>query len=248
MPSIRATKTGKRFAVFDIDGTLIRWQLYHAVASALLKRQSDQKPYSDIRAARLRWKQRTHPSSFRDYEQTLIKAYEMALRELTVKEFNNAANAVVEEYRDQVYTFTRDLIAKLRGQGYFLLAISGSQQELVEKIATYYGFDDCVGTHYLRQKDRFTGEKVLGSANKSDVLNRFITSHKLDLTGSYAIGDSESDIPMLAMVEHPIAFNPTRALFATAKKRGWTVVVERKNMVYRLEPLTKEDDGSFILA
>jgi phosphoserine phosphatase len=27
----------KKFAAFDIDGTLIRWQLYHAIADNLVK-------------------------------------------------------------------------------------------------------------------------------------------------------------------------------------------------------------------
>ncbi len=243
MPSTPPTKNSKKFAVFDIDGTLIRWQLYHAVANELLKQQGNQKLYNDIRAARMRWKQREHALSFRDYELALITAYEAALQNLTVESFNQAVEAVFAEYRDQVYTYTRDLIASLKAQGYILLAISGSQQELVEKIAAYYQFDDYVGTKYLQDHGRFTGEKILGSANKHQVLKQFIAKHHLDLSGSYAVGDSESDISMLQMVAHPIAFNPTQALFETAAKQAWQVVVERKNMVYKLEP----HHGSFIL-
>lgn len=248
MPSTPPTAKPKKFAVFDIDGTLIRWQLYHAVANELLKQQGNQKLYNDIRAARMRWKQREHPLSFRDYEHALIVAYESALQNLTVDDFNSAAEAVVTEYKDQVYAYTRELISQLKQQDYFLLAISGSQQGLVEQIAIYYGFDDCVGTEYTHEDNRFTGKKILGSHQKHKVLEHFIAKHHLSLQDSYAVGDSESDIPMLRMVQNPIAFNPTKALFEEAKTNGWRVVVERKNMVYTLEPTQERGHGSFILA
>jgi HAD superfamily hydrolase (TIGR01490 family) len=166
------------------------------------------------------------------------------LQQLSVEEFTAAATAVFDEYKDQVYTYTRDLITKLKAQGYFLLAISGSQKELVQKMADYYGFDDCVGTVYAQQDGRFTGQKTLGSADKRKVLKEFITTHHLSLNGSYAVGDSESDIPMLRMVEYPIAFNPTQALFEAAKSSYWKIVVERKNVIYKLEP----SHGTYLLA
>ena len=49
---------------------------------------------------------------------------------------------------------------------------------------------------------------------------------------------------MLSTVEQPIAFNPTKQLFEHARTYGWRIVLERKNMVYELEPR----DGSYILA
>ncbi|MEK9176835.1 MAG: hypothetical protein AAB923_00910, partial [Patescibacteria group bacterium] len=52
--------------------------------------------------------------------------------------------------------------------------------------------------------------------------------------GSVAVGDTESEIPMLRLVERPIAFNPNRKLFAYAKRRGWEIVVERKDVVYEI--------------
>lgn len=234
----------KKFAAFDIDGTLIRWQLYHAVSSALLRESTDSALYEAVRLARMNWKRRSHPQSFRQYEQTLIDAYDSVVMGLTVDRFNAVVDQVFDEYRDQVYTYTRDQVVQLKKQGYFLLAISGSQTEMVAKIANYYGFDDYVGTHFLSKSGRFTGEKKVASHNKQKVLQQLIQKHSLGLAGSIAIGDSESDIAMLAMVENPIAFNPTAELFNHAKKADWEVVVERKNMVYTLEA----SDGSYILA
>ena len=222
--------------MFDIDGTLIRWQLYHAVADALAKQGIiDAKTYATIRDARMKWKRRTHEESFKDYEKRLVATYETLLTKLTTQQFEAAAQVVFEEYKDQVYTYTRDLIKTLKRKGYTLLAISGSQTEIVQKIADYYGFDDCVGSDYHQKKGRFTGEKTLTLGAKDKVLQSLVTKHGLSLSGSIAVGDSDSDIAMLNTVEQPIAFNPEKKLFAHAKAMGWKIVVERKNMVYELE-------------
>src|SRR5882724_7901118 len=165
-----AKNTGRPFAVFDIDGTLIRWQLYHAIADTLA-RQGYIKPevYQTMKDARMAWKRRSG-SSFRDYELQVIEVYEAILKTLSIEQFESAANAVFEEYKDQVYTYTRDLIAKLKKDNYVLFAVSGSQTEIVAKIADYYGFDDYVGTVYERGGRGFSGQKIIGSHDKDKTL------------------------------------------------------------------------------
>ncbi len=231
----------KKFAVFDIDGTLIRWQLYHAIADELAKSgHIDAETYTNIREARFVWKKRTHDDSFKAYEDQLVIAYRLLLTELTVPRFELAANAVFEEYKDQVYVFTRDLIKDLKQQGYLLLAISGSQSEIVQKIAEYYDFDDFVGSYYHREKGRFTGKIDLTVFHKDKVLQELMAKHNLTLKNSVAVGDSNSDIPMMELVERPIAFNPEKTLLAHAQKASWEIVVERKNVIYKLERKNNE--------
>ena len=237
--------TKRRFAVFDIDGTLIRWQLYHAIADELAKSgHIDAGTYANIREARSAWKKRTNDDSFKAYEEQLVTAYRLLLTKLTVPRFELAATAVFEEYKDQVYVFTRDLIKELKKKGYVLLAISGSQSEIVQKIAKYYGFDDFIGSYYHREKGRFTGKIDLTVFSKDKVLQELIDKHILTTEGSIAVGDSNSDIPMMELVQRPIAFNPERTLLAHAQKAHWEVVVERKNVIYELE----ERNDSYVLA
>ncbi len=231
----------KKFAVFDIDGTLIRWQLYHAIADELAKSGNiDAETYTKIREARSAWKKRAHDNSFKAYEEQIIFAYRLLLTKLTVPRFDLAASAVFEEYKDQVYVFTRDLLKDLKKKGYVLLAISGSQSEIVEKIAEYYGFDDFVGSYYHREKGRFTGKIDLTVFHKNKVLLELITKHNLTLKNSIAVGDSKSDIAMMKLVERPIALNPEKSLLAYAQKSGWEVVIERKNVIYKLEQIGNE--------
>lgn len=235
----------KQFAVFDIDGTLIRWQLYHAVVDKLAKMGTlGSDAHEKIHEARMKWKRRETEEGFKQYEQALVALYEQTITSVSPQDFDTAAAEVIIEYRDQVYTYTRKLIKTLKNKGYILLAISGSQQELVTKIADYYGFDDCIATEYGRAKNKFTGNIYVASHDKKAALEKLIQKYTLDLTGSYAIGDSKSDVPLLERVENPIAFNPDKALFKAAAEHNWKVVIERKNMVYELEP----QNGRYILA
>jgi HAD superfamily hydrolase (TIGR01490 family) len=230
--------TGRPFAVFDIDGTLVRWQLYHAVADALVKLGYVQPgAYEEIKVARMSWKTRQPGKSFGDYEQELIRVYESVLANLNTEQLEEAAKNVFEEYKDQVYTYTRELIKRLKADNYCLLAISGSQVEVISLIAQRYGFDDYLATVYERTGDRFNGRKMVPSLDKAKALGELIQKHQLVIAGSMAIGDSNSDAAMLEMVEQPIAFNPDKALFARAVEHGWKVVLERKNMVYELEKI-----------
>ncbi|MFO0971784.1 MAG: HAD family phosphatase [Candidatus Saccharimonadales bacterium] len=234
----------KKFAVFDIDGTLIRWQLYHAVVDRLAQSGLlGESALQTIREARMVWKRRESKTDFHEYEQTLITEFEKAITNIPTKTFESLTQSVIEEYQDQVYTFTRDLITKLKRRDYILLAVSGSHTELVEKVANHYGFDDFLGTVYMRKNYAFTGQKFVPSFDKRSALLSLIEKHQLALHDSYAIGDSLSDASMLEMVENPIAFNPDQKLFQTAKKKGWKIVIERKNVVYQLE----KKDEQYIL-
>jgi phosphoserine phosphatase len=48
------------------------------------------------------------------------------------------------------------------------------------------------------------------------------------------VGDTESDISFLELVEKPICFNPNKRLYTYAKRNDWKVVVERKDVIYEL--------------
>jgi HAD superfamily hydrolase (TIGR01490 family) len=235
----------KPFAAFDIDGTLIRWQLFHATADALVKAgKIDREQYRAIKDARMSWKKRMHAESFREYEERLVKIYQALMNSLAVSDVHAAMDAVFEEYKDQVYTYTRNLIRDLKEQGYLLFAISGTQTELVEKLCQYYGFDDWVGSTYEYANDRYTGKMTLALGRKHEVLQELIAKHRATIKGSIAVGDSTGDISMLEMAERPIAFNPEQKLLNHARTEGWEVVVERKNVVYEL----KAKDGIYLLA
>lgn len=229
----------KKFAVFDIDGTLLRWQLYHSSVNTVAKQGLlGEGAYEELRTIRMAWKNREHPEAFKDYERYIVDLYDSAITGLSVTDIEEIARKTVAEHKQQVYTYTRDLIRTLKDDGYFLLAISGSQHEMIEEVAKFYGFDDWVGSTYEIVNEKFSGKKEIASDNKSKHLQAFIDVHKLEIAGSIGVGDTASDIAFLERVETPIAFNPERKLFDTARKKGWKIVIERKNVVYELEKQT----------
>jgi len=85
---------------------------------------------------------------------------------------------------------------------------------------------------------------MVAALHKPELLKQLVAKHGLTFTDSIGMGDSEGDISMLEMTEHPLAFNPSKILFQQAQKQGWKVVIERKNMIYELEPA----DGHYRLA
>lgn len=223
------------FAVFDIDGTVVRWQLYHAIVDALLRQgYIDGERFEAVRIARMSWKRRVGSDSFNEYEAELISVFNEALKGLPVNMLEMAAQTVFGEYKEQVYAYTRDLIRELKQQGYLLFVISGSPSLIVKKLAEYYDFDDYAATEYTEKNGYFTGEMDLTIGKKGELLQQLMTKHGLEKDGSIAVGDSEGDIAMLELCERPIAFNPSKGLFKHAQLHKWEIVVERKNVIYNL--------------
>jgi HAD superfamily hydrolase (TIGR01490 family) len=241
-----AELAGRPFAAFDIDGTIIRWQLYHAIAEELAHAGVlGGIEYETVRAARLRWKNRHSHDAFEDYERTLVNVVDAALTGISVEQLKAACSTVITQYKNQVYTFTRDLIKQLQSEGYLLFAISASQSDIVRLLAEYYNFDDFGGSTYDIEAGFYTGRKVLlKTERKPEYLKKLVAKHNATWRGSIAVGDTESDIPLLSCVENPIAFNPSSLLFEHAKAERWRVVIERKNMIYDL----KDSNGTYVLA
>ena len=234
-----------RFAVFDIDGTLFRSGLYREVIFELVRMGAvPERLAQTYEPLELAWKQRAHGNAFREFEYVMATTFDTVLTQIKISDYDRAVDTVITAQRDNVYVYTRDLVRDLKKQGYTLIAISGSQEEMVQPFAEYYGFDIWVGQHFERAGDYFTGEIVKTHEGKDKFLSKIIAEHKLDLAGSIGVGDSGGDIEMLEMVEHPIAFNPESNLLNHAKKAGWEIVIERKNVIYTL----REQDGSYVLA
>jgi len=232
----------QKVAAFDIDGTLFRSGLYQEVAYELMKMQA--LPHTILEkttAANREWRHRTHGNAFEEFEMLVVESIDDALPQLRIADYEKAAKRVIKKRADNVYVYTRDLIADLKARGYFLVAISGSQIELVEPFAKKYGFDAWVGQEWERGDEYFTGKITKTHTGKDIILNRIIEEHNLTLKGSLAIGDSNGDVGMLGMVDTPIAFNPTFELYEKAIKNGWQITVERKNVIYSMRPNTSGD-------
>ena len=175
--------------------------------------------------------------AFEAYERHVIDALVGSLPHIPPHVFDDIAREVADRSGRKNYVYTSRLLKELRSKGYFLLAMSGSQQEVAKLFAKRHGFDDCIGSLYERKGDRFTGTILrFVPGNKAELINAYAAEHGFSLDDSVAVGDSNGDISMLDLVDFPIAFNPNDKLLAVARERGWTIVIERKNVALTLEP------------
>lgn len=236
----------RKFAAFDIDGTLFRSGLYREVFYELYKMGVLPSELTEQTTEKHRqWRHRMHGNAFEEFEKIMVGGMDSYLPQLRVSDYDAAVARVLEKKAENVYVYTRDLLRKLQAEGYFTIAISGSQHELVEPFACKYGFDAWIGQQWERNGEYFTGNVVKTHTGKDKIIERLTDEHDLTLEGSYAVGDSNGDSGMLSIVDHPIAFNPTHELLEKALEHGWKIVVERKNASYELE---KGSNGHVVLA
>lgn len=221
-------------AVFDIDGTVFRSSLLLELVERLIEKGIFPETARDTyEEERRQWLDRK--GDYAAYIHKVVSTFDTQLKGIPFEPVANAAGEVIEERRERVYRYTRDLIGDLKKKGYFLLAISHSPKFIVDGFGYEAGFDKTYGTFYSTgASGNFTGEiedKDL-ILNKAAVLTRAVRKENLTLEGSVVVGDTESDISMLEMATTPIAFNPNAKLYQHAKRRGWKVVVERKDVIY----------------
>jgi HAD superfamily phosphoserine phosphatase-like hydrolase len=237
----------QKFAVFDIDGTIFRSHLYWEVILAMARKE---KLHPELNRKTLElydaWKQRKVADGFEVFDNETIHAIDRLLKELNPTEYDEIVHSVLKPMLNHIHVYPRDLMKDLKKKGYFLLAVSGSRIEEVSLFAKHHGFDVWLGQIYERTSDgkRYTGKVFKTYKDKHVLVDKLVKEHGLTYKDSYGMGDTGGDISMLERVDHPIAFNPNRPLLEHARKAGWKIVVERKNIIYHLEP----HGGQHILA
>lgn len=223
----------KPFAVFDIDGTVFRWQLYHELFDELFRRGViPAKRVEPVFDARQAWQSRT--IDFLDYEMALIDVMEESMIGLPVDLMDAASESVLATRGSHIYRYTTSLMSHLKEDGYTIVALSGSHQQIVERFAARHDIDIVHGRQFATKDGIFTGAGQLVYGNKAQILKSIADQHNLDWSDSYAIGDTNSDGDMMDLVTNPIAFNPDKKLYERAISNRWPIVIERKDMIYEL--------------
>lgn len=235
MAKVAPHKKKGKIAVFDIDGTIFRSSLLIELMEALvlekiIPRRAEDSWDKEYRA----WLERRGP-----YQAYLDKVVVAKLRYLKgVSQFKvwEIAKKVIAFHKNRVYRFTRDLAEELK-PNHWLLAISGSPYDIVQPFCREFGFDKVYGRILeVDGRSRFTGRVIYEDLirDKKKILERALIKEGLTLRGSVGVGDTETDIPFLKMVERPIAFNPNEKLYRHAQRQGWEIVVERKDVIYKM--------------
>lgn len=119
------------------------------------------------------------------------------------------------------------LIADHRQAGDYPMIITSTIAFVVEPIAERLGIDTLIAPIPEVQADRFTG-KLLGvpsfAEGKVQRLNEWLQDQPHTLAGSHFYTDSHNDLPLLRLVERPVAVDPDAKLHKEAALNNWPVI------------------------
>jgi HAD superfamily hydrolase (TIGR01490 family) len=106
--------------------------------------------------------------------------------------------------------------------------VTAASKELADMLAGVLAFDGAIGSQFSEAVDGvYTGRPIglfIYRSGKARAIEELAEREGLDLAASYAYSDSESDLPMLQVVGHPVAVNPDRELARVAREQGWGVL------------------------
>ena len=230
-------------AFFDIDGTISREGMISEMFKKMIKYEliDASKWYNDVEPAFTRWDKRV--GNYDDYLQKMVDIYTETVRNTNSFHIAYIARRVIEQKGDRVYTYSRQRIKWHKAQGHIVIAISGSPIELVREMSKKYGMDDYKGTVYEVGPDGIYNGKIIpmwDAKSKRQAVLEIARQYDIDLTASYAYGDTNGDLSMLQLVGHPFAINPTRELLShimqdEALSGKTQIIVERKDVTYRMD-------------
>jgi phosphoserine phosphatase len=103
---------------------------------------------------------------------------------------------------------------------------TAASSEVAELLATILNFDGGIGTVPEVVDGLYTGATLGPFAyreGKAEAMRSLAAREGIDLGASYGYSDSESDLPMLRAVGHPVAVNPDRELARIAAAEGWEI-------------------------
>lgn len=230
-------------AFFDIDGTIYRDSLMVEHFKKLIKYEIvDQRAWvAHARDTFLGWDRRQ--GNYDDYLLEICDLYVDSLLNVDKKCIDFTSDQVIALKAERVYKYTRSRIKWHLEQGHKVIFISGSPNFLVEKMAKKYNATDFAGSNYVFDDNgKFTGTVIpmWDSTSKNIAIDNFVKKYNLDLSKSYAYGDTNGDITMLRRVGNPIAVNPTNELINHINddkdlSNKTKIIVERKDIIYSLD-------------
>lgn len=122
-----------------------------------------------------------------------------------------------------------ELIAKHREQGHFIMIITATNDFITAPIADAFAVDHLIAV--TAERDEYGGYtgNVAGTPSfhegKITRLNEWLAENpSYSMKGSYFYSDSHNDLPLLNLVDHPVAVNPDEKLTAVAQEKGWPIM------------------------
>ena len=121
----------------------------------------------------------------------------------------------------------QNCINRHKERGDTVLVITASTSFVTAPIVKKYGINQMLATEPEIKAGRYTGG-VSGipcfQSGKVDKLMPWLQKSKETLTGSTFYSDSHNDLPLLELVDNPVAVNADKILTKNAEKKCWEVL------------------------
>ena len=129
-----------------------------------------------------------------------------------------------------------DLVREHRDRGDLCAIVTATNEFVTAPIARAFGIEHLIATVPEMRNGRYTG-RIQGvpsfQAGKVTRVQQWLESMGLTLAGfdeTYFYSDSPNDLPLLEVVTHPVATNPSAVLREVAGHRHWKILDLFKDM------------------
>lgn len=216
-----------QLALFDLDNTLLagdsdfQWGQF-LISKGLLDEQEHLAKniafYEDYKAGRL------DIYAFLDFQLKPLSEHPRSELDALHREY------MAQKIRPMITDKARALVEKHRQNGDLLMIITATNSFVTTPIAHEFGIDNLIGTTPEEVDGRFTG-KVTGTpsfqAGKITRLNEWLEERNQalsDFETTWFYSDSHNDLPLMKLVDKPVAVDPDPTLKTYAEEASWPVI------------------------
>ena len=218
----------KNLAIFDLDNTLINIDSGHAWSAFLIKKMPDDAAQTEAQNEKF----------YRDYQNgcldidAFLKFHLAPLARYSKEELAEFHREFMAEYIiPHISPMQRMLVQSHQMAGDETLVISSTNEFIITPICHLFSITNIIGTQLETSTDgRYTGNYI-GTPSfregKITRLNQWLAERGETLESygkTYFYSDSKNDLPLLSLVNEPVAVNPDAELEQEAKEKGWPVL------------------------
>ncbi len=211
-------------AIFDLDNTLLSGDSDHGWGNFLVeKKLVDVEHY---KAANERFYELYTLGRLDIFEYSAFSF--QPLTQFSMEELEVLHNEFMDEVvRPMIGDKARSLVHHHQSNGDVLLVITATNSFVTRPIVEAFGIDNLLATEPKIVAGRYTNE-IEGTPcyheGKVIRLKEWLVQNDIGLSGSCFYTDSHNDLPLMEVVETPIAVDPDEELAAIAQKRSWKII------------------------
>lgn len=213
-----------KLAIFDLDNTLIGgdsdylWGQFlceHGYLDRDSHSRKHQQYYEDYKAGKL------DIMDFLRFQLAPLAGVDPGTLEL------RRAQYMDEKIRPILLDKARQLVDEHRDKGHCLVIITATNDFITTPIAAMLGVEHLIASKAERVNGYYTGQPAgipSYAGGKVARLKQWLAENRSDPEEIWFYSDSHNDLPLLKIVDHPVAVDPDEVLEKAARQNGWPII------------------------